>query len=242
MKQSIETKYSFLINDIDIEKSYFGRAITEDLKEQSRHFIMVVVGGRGSYINSAISVIQLWGDNIYGGKARRVELLKAPLYSDRVDPIDVVNTIVDCKIDYPNAIVVINNNGAGHGFEQLLDNKKISYEVVDWWKRSQNEQSRKEFSNQRSQAYVSLARAIKTGRFKIRTNHLKSEIKNQATSIAVDFDHNGRFKVLDKISIKNMGGTPPDILDHFAFAYLESLQHSYLDDYPKKILASSLLG
>lgn len=216
----------FIITQKDAERAYKGVALDKKLHYNFGYFIAVDVGGGVGRDDSTISIIRTWGHTQWGKTARRAELVKVPLCKNNDSISELIGVIMECLDEYPNATLVVDTNGAGAGLGQRLTELGVFFRPVHWGGQCFSNRNRKEFINKRAQAYVSLARAIKSGRFKIRTNRLKSKILEQLTRIPYTFDDQARFKILSKEEMRRKGITSPDIVDTLAFIYLDGMRYT----------------
>lgn len=216
----------FIITQKDAEFAYKGFSLSKKLHPNYGYFIAVDVGGGVGRDDSTITILRAWGHTQWGKTARRVEVVKVPLCKNNDSISELIAVIMEAIDEYPNATVVVDTNGAGAGLGQELKERGVAFRPVFWGGQCFSNRNRKEFVNKRAQAYVSLARAIKSGRFKIRTTRFKSKILEQLTRVPYTFDEQARFKILSKEEMRRKGITSPDIVDTFAFIYLEGMRYT----------------
>ena len=173
--------------------------------------------------DSVIAVSKVWGEAQWGDRARRVEVVDIPLCKNKDDVVELLAKINECILKYPNATLVVDDNGAGKGLGQLLKKHGIWYMPVYWGGACFNNDNRKEYVNKRALAYVCLKRAIESGRFKVKTRKYKVKIQDQIIKIPYTFDEHSRYKILSKDEMKRQGIKSPDLGDVFAFIFLENV-------------------
>lgn len=216
----------FLVTQRMAEKVYKGRALHPEKHANYGYFILVDVGGGVGRDDSTICIAKVWGNTQWGKTARRAELVKIPLCKNNDDFLELTAIIESCLIEYPNATILLDSNGAGAGLAQNLKALGIYFKPMHWGGQCFSNKNRKEYVNKRAQAYVCLSRAIQQGRFKIRTPYLKGKVTEQITRIPYTFDDQARFKILSKEEMRRKGITSPDIADTFAFIFLDGASYT----------------
>lgn len=220
----------FLITNRHAEFSYKGRSLDSTTHKKYGYFILVDVGGGVGRDDSTIAIAKVWGTAQWGPQARRAELVKIPLCKNNDNFLELTGVIQDCLIEYPNATILLDSNGAGAGLAQNLTALGIHFRPIHWGGQCFSNKNRKEYVNKRAQAYVCLSRAIQQGRFKICTYHLKSKVIQQLTRIPYTFDEQARFKILSKEEMRRKGISSPDIVDTFAFIFLDGMGYTSADN------------
>lgn len=216
----------FLVARSQAEEMYVGRSLFSDDHANFGYIISVDVGGGVGRDDSVVTVAKVWGRKQWGEDARRVEIVDIPLCKNKDSIHELTGIIDECMTRYPNATVVLDDNGAGKGLGQNLKSKGIWYKPVVWGGSCFSQANRSEYFNKRSQANVCLARAIDQGRFKIKTNKYKVKIIEQISRIAYFFDDHSRYKVLSKEDMRKKGIKSPDMADTFAFLFLEGVNYT----------------
>ena len=211
----------FLITKRQAEEMYVGASIFEE--HVFGYVITVDVGGGVGRDDSVIAVSKVWGEAQWGDRARRVEVVDVPLCKNKDDITELFAKINECILKYPNATLVVDDNGAGKGLGQLLKKHGIWYMPVYWGGACFNNDNRKEYVNKRALAYVCLKRAIETGRFKVKTKKFLVKVQEQIIKIPYTFDEHSRYKILSKDEMKRKGIKSPDLGDVFAFLFLENV-------------------
>lgn len=223
----------FLITKRQSEEMYVGASIFEE--HVFGYVITVDVGGGVGRDDSVIAVSKVWGEAQWGDRARRVEVVDVPLCKNKDDITELFAKINECILKYPNATLVVDDNGAGKGLGQLLKKHGIWFMPVYWGGACFNNDNRKEYVNKRALAYVCLKRAIESGRFKVKTKKFKVKIQDQIIKIPYTFDEHSRYKILSKDEMKRQGIKSPDLGDVFAFIFLENV--FYTEAYENVIVA-----
>lgn len=216
----------FLVTNAQSNEIYAGTCLFPEKHDQFGYIISVDVGAGRGRDDSVISVSKVWGNKHWGDHARRVEVVDIPLCNNKDGINTLFGTINECLIRYPNALVVLDDNGAGVGLGQLLKDHGIFYKSVKWGNECFSNENKKDYRNRRSQANVCLARAIAEGRFKMRTNKYKVKIQEQITKMRYHFDENARYIVDSKESLRKKGIRSPDVIDTFAFLFLEGVHYA----------------
>lgn len=212
----------FLISLRMIDACYDNVPCIDEEGEQSDfgYVITVDVGGGVGRDDSVIAVSKVWGELSYGERARRAEVIDIPLCKNRDDITELLGVINTCILAYPNATLVVDDNGAGKGLGQMLKKNGIFYIPVYWGGACFNNDDRKTYFNKKAQAFVCLQRAIQRGHFKIMTRRFITKIKEQTTKIPYTFDEYSRYKIKSKEEMRREGIKSPDLVDAFAFIFL----------------------
>lgn len=216
----------FLVTRTQIENCYEGEAIKHGEHDDYGYIITVDVGGGVGRDDSVICVAKVWGYATHGEYARRAEIVDIPLCKNKDTIHEILGVIDECMTTYPNASLVVDDNGAGLLLGQELKSKGLYYKSAKWGGQCFSNENRKDYANKRSQANVCLSRAIAQGRFKIHTPKFKAKIAEQITRIPYTFDDNARFKVLSKEEMHKKGIKSPDISDVFAYLFLEEVSYT----------------
>lgn len=214
----------FLVTMRQAEESYVGSCIFDE--HQFGYVITVDVGGGVGRDDSVIAVSKVWGEAQWGERARRVEVIDIPLCKNKDNIDELFGVINECVNYYPNALLVVDDNGAGKGLGQKLKNNGIFYLPVYWGGACFNNENRKSYVNKRAQAYVCLAKAIQQGRFKMKTKKYAVKFKEQIIHIPYCFDEHSRYKIKSKEEMKREGIKSPDLGDAFAFLFLENVHYT----------------
>lgn len=216
----------FLVTRTQLDECYVGDSLLTGQHDDYGYVITVDVGGGVGRDDSTIAVSKVWGYANHGTDARRAEVVDIPLCKNKDTVHEIMGIIDECLVTYPNATLVVDDNGAGLLLGQELRAKGIFYKSAKWGGQCFSNENRKDYFNKRSQANVCLSRAIAQGRFKIKTTKHKAKIQEQLTRIPYTFDDHARFKVLSKEEMMKKGIRSPDISDIFAYLFLEGVAYS----------------
>ena len=220
----------FLVTQKMADQAYKGPALDLNKHANYGYFILVDVGGGVGRDDSTITIAKVWGNAQWGASARRAELVKIPLCKNNDNIHELTAVINDCLVEYSNATILLDANGAGTGLAQHLKSVGIYFKPIHWGNGCFSNKNKKEYVNKRAQAYVCLSRAIQQNRFKIRSFYLQGKVKEQLTRIPYTFDEQARFKILSKEDMKRKGITSPDLVDTFAFIFLEGTNYTPAKD------------
>lgn len=220
----------FLVTQRMAEKVFKGKALYSKKHAKYGYFILVDVGGGVGRDDSTITIAKVWGSSQWGETARRAEVVKIPLCKNNDNIHELTAVINECMVEYPNATLLVDANGAGAGLAQNLKSLGLHFLPIHWGGACFSNANKKEYLNKRAQAYVCLSRAISQDRFKVRTAYLKPKVTEQLTRIPYTFDDQARFKILSKEEMKRKGITSPDIVDTFAFIFLAGIGYTPADE------------
>ncbi len=220
----------FLMTHLDSRKAWEGRALKKGKHDDYGYFMAVDVGGGVGRDDSSIVIAKVWGNKQFGDRARRIEVTHIPLCKNNDNIHELTAVINECMIQYPNITLLLDANGAGAGLGQHLKSIGIYYKPIFWGGQCFSTAMRKQYVNKRAQAYVCLSRALSSDRFKIRTLYLKGKIEEQLTRIPYTLDEQARFKILSKEEMARKGIKSPDLVDTFAFMFLEGAAYSPAND------------
>lgn len=215
----------YLIGRTDADKCYTRPTALRKKHSDFGYVISVDVGGGVGRDYSVITVCRMWGTDQYGEFERRVDILDIPLFKNTDNIDDLLNKIYELLNLYPNATLVVDQNGVGRGLGQKLRSAGQDFLPVNWGGKCFSEEDRKIFKNKRSRAYVGLKNAIQRGNFKILTENHSAKILEQITTIPFIFDEESRYTVLSKEEMKKKGIPSPDLIDTFAFLFLHNLNY-----------------
>lgn len=123
---------------------------------------------------------------------------------------------------YPEATLIVNDNGEGKFLGQLLKKNGIWYMPVHWGGNCFSNDNRKEYVNKRAQSYACLSHAVNTHNFKICQPHNKEKVLKDLNSIRYSFDERSRFRIMPVSEMREIGLDVPDIADLFAQVFLEN--------------------
>lgn len=214
----------YLNSEAQLEPCFNAQAIPDNM---NYGYLICVDVGAGEYRDySAVLVIKVSGYGDYGDNARRIELIDVPLFSNSRDLQFLGGKVLDVYSEYENATVLIDRGGMGVAVCQQLENTGVPITRVNWGEPCHNNELRKRFFNQRAQALVTLARAIKEGRVAFKDARFRTQLLQQGSRIPYTFDEKARYKIMDKQSMLKDGIKSPDMWDALSFAFLESAYYT----------------
>jgi hypothetical protein len=214
----------YLNSQAQLEACFDNTVIPPDM---TFGYLICVDVGAGEYRDySAVLVVKVTGYGDYGEQARRVELIDVPLFSNSRDLPFLSGKVFDVFNEYENATVLIDRGGMGVGVCQTLENMGVPITRVNWGEPCFNNELKARYFNQRAQALVQLARAIKEGRLGFLDCRYKTQLLQQGARIPYTFDEKARYKIMDKQSMLKEGIKSPDLWDALSFAFLESAYYT----------------
>lgn len=154
-----------------------------------------------------------------------------PLYSNKAEITRMKGTIYDVLDKYEGASLIIDPIGSGAGLCQELKAEGVFFTEVHWGNACFNKTLKKYYYNKRSHAYVQMARAIEKGQFslseKVKNSYqLSNQITEQLIKLPYHFDEKARWQMTKKEDMRKKGIPSPDIVDTFAFAFLENFHYA----------------
>ena len=211
----------FLASLRECEAVYAGACISGTA--QYGYVIAVGVGGGVGRNDSVVAVGKVSGDAHHGADARKVEIVDIPLCDNTSQLTQILNIVDHQMFLYPNATLVVNTNGVGHGLGQKLTERGIPFLEVNWGLQCFGDAARRSYANKRSQAIVCFGRAVTEGRFKIFTPVAQSKVLEQISRLPYTFDNRARWFVYTKEQMSAKGIKSPDISDVFAFIFMDEV-------------------
>ncbi len=230
-----ELKGEYLLTRSDVTAFF---KTPKQIKDDDKKGIIITVdvGGNVGRDCSVITVAEVCDKNYKEREQRHV----------RADINHLKAKIYDLLAEYQGATLVIDPIGAGMGLCQTLKAEGVFFDEVHWGVPCFNNTLKSYYFNKRSHAYVTMAKAVERGLFsiseKVSKNHqLKTNITEQATKLPYSFDEKARWKMAKKEDMRKQGISSPDILDTFAFIFLEGVYYvptdsDYSNDNEKKDL------
>ncbi len=205
-----QPKYKRLFTDDMIEKAYLNPEIK--LSDYG-HFIIA---------NAAyIAVVAVEGNTPDSRKAVVLEFKENSAIS--------IEDIQQLLTTYPEATLIVNDNGEGKILGELLKKNGIYYMPVHLGQNCFSNDNRKKYINKRAQSYFCLSRAVNMHNFKIGQLHNKEKILKEFSSIQYSyfstqysFGEHSRFKIMSLSEMREIGLDAPDIVDLFAYVFLEN--------------------
>ena len=136
-----------------------------------------------------------------------------------------IDDILQLLTTYPEATLIVNDNGEGKFLGQLLKKNGIWYMPVHWGGNCFSNDNRKEYVNKRAQSYACLSQAVNTHNFNICQPDNKEKVLKGLNSIRYSFDERSRFRIMPVSEMREIGLDAPDIVDLFAYVFLENITY-----------------
>lgn len=216
----------FIISTSMVDSGYDGYALDREKHKDFGYVIAVDVGGGEGHDDSVIVVAKVWGEQSYGRRARRVEIVDIPFCRNTHDVNAIFGMINECMVTYQNATLVIDTVGMGDYVGKMVKEAGMYFKPARWGNQCFNHDNKKQYANIRSQAYVTMGKALKEGRLKIKTRKHRAKIQEQLINIPYGFDESFRYQIMSKKKMKSEGIKSPDIGDCFAFLFMEGVNYS----------------
>ena len=205
-----------------------GRIIRDD--ENFGWFILGdIASGEGIRDKSAGVAVRVigWGD--IGPEARRVEVVRIPLLTNKIRSNTFANNLADEGSGLSNVTYVIDSGGLGINVCQDLEDAGKVVHRVNWGNPCFRNTNKNRYLNLRAQAMHQAARAAKEGRLSVLTGDYKKVMLDQSARIPKAFTDKGRIRVPAKGSTEWDGLGSPDLWDAVCFAFLESANYIVAD-------------
>lgn len=228
-----ELKGEFLLTRTEVSQMMARSCVIND-DENFGYIIGVDVGGAVGRDSSVITVAKVFDRLINGRYERCVHIEEIPLCSNKADINAMRGKIHDLLATYEGATLVIDPIGSGAGLCQLLKSEGVFFLEVHWGVACFKSSNKSYYTNKRTHAYVSMAKAIEAGRMslssKVQANYsIKNQLDEQLTRLPYTFDDKGRWQMLSKNDMKKQGIHSPDAADTFAFLFMERVNYAPID-------------
>lgn len=228
-----ELKGEFLLTRTEVSQMMARSCVIND-DENFGYIIGVDVGGAVGRDSSVITVAKVFDRLINGRYERCVHIEEIPLCSNKADINAMRGKIHDLLATYEGATLVIDPIGSGAGLCQLLKSEGVFFLEVHWGVACFKSSNKSYYTNKRTHAYVSMAKAIEAGRMslssKVQANYsIKNQLDEQLTRLPYTFDDKGRWQMLSKNDMKKQGIHSPDVADTFAFLFMERVNYAPTD-------------
>lgn len=184
-----------------------------------------VASGEGVRDKSAALVARVigWGDR--GPNARRVEVVRIPIFTNSIRSNMLAGHVMDAGADLPNATNVVDSGGLGINVCQDIEDAGRILHRVNWGNPPFRNENKDRYLNLRAQAMHHAARAAKEGRLSILTDDYKRVMVAQASRVPKRFGNRGRMQVPEKHSPEWEGLPSPDLWDAVCFLFLENVSY-----------------
>jgi hypothetical protein len=205
-----------------------GRIIGDD--EPYGWFVLGdIASGEGLRDKSAVPIARVIGYGDIGPNARRVEVVRIPLMTNKIRSNVFANYMREAGADLSNATYVVDSGGLGINVCQDLEDAGVVVHRVNWGNPCFQKKNQDRYLNLRAQAMHQAARAAKEGRLSVLTEEHKRTLIGQASRIPKTFTDKGRIKVPPKGSTEWEGLGSPDLFDAICFAFLENAAYIVAD-------------
>jgi len=211
------------------EKMYRRGRIIEDSEPWGWLATGDIASGEGLRDKSANVIIRVIGYGDIGPEARRVEVVKIPLMTNRIRSNVFANYMIDEASDLPGVTHVVDSGGLGINVCQDLEDANRVVHRVNWGNPCFQKKNKDRYLNLRAQAMHQAARAAKEGRLSILTQDHKVTLINQSSRIPKTFTDKARIRVPPKHSTEWEGLASPDLWDAICFAFLENVSYIVSD-------------
>lgn len=234
--QFAENENENLLTRKEIEEVIGANADRDLIKaDDSWGYLMLVDVGAGEYRDETICTIaRVVGNADYGKEARRVEFTKIPLMSNSKDIDDSAGIISEIYQQLSNVTVYVDVGGIGMALAKKLEKEGLRVKRVQWGNPCFKKEYKERFFNQRACAMVRFRDAVRQGRVSITLpmdRQLREKILLQGSRLPYEFTDTGslRYKMWSKDRMRQQGIKSPDIIDTFAFAFLEAAYYNVAD-------------
>lgn len=225
-----ELKGKYLLTRTEISETLAKPpSVKED--DEYGYVITVDVGGDVGRDSSVITVLKVIDKDYSGRIERHAHVVDIPLFSNRANINELKAKIYAAVAEYPGATLVIDPMGAGMGLCQLLKSEGLYFESVNWGVPCFNNNLKSLYFNKRAHAYVSMAKAVERGILtfspKVKVMfQLMSNLETQLSRLPYFFDEKSRWGITSKKDMLKQGIESPDIADTLAFAFMERISYS----------------
>jgi len=223
----------------DSSKHMMNRRVAEAMYRRGRiirddeNYGWVILGdiasGEGLRDKSSCVAARVIGYGDTGPDARRVEVRKIPLLTNKIRSNQYANYLADIGADFSNVTYVIDSGGLGINVcQDLEDMNKVVHRVI-WGNPCFKNVNKDRYLNLRAQASHQAARAAKEGRLSVLTTDHRNVMLDQSSRIPKTFTDKGRIRVPPKGSSEWDGMGSPDLWDAVCFAFLEDVNYIVAD-------------
>lgn len=201
-----------------------GRIIRDD--EAFGWFVLGdIASGEGLRDKSSCVVSRVIGYGDIGPDARRVEVCRIPILTNKIRSNVFSNNLAEEGSDLSNVTHVVDSGGLGVNVCQDLEDASKVVHRVNWGNPCFRNANKDRYLNLRAQAMHQAARAAKEGRLSILTSDYRNVMLDQSSRIPKTFTEKGRIRVPPKGSTEWDGLGSPDLWDAVCFAFLENANY-----------------
>ncbi|PTQ86883.1 hypothetical protein [Nitrosomonas ureae] len=207
------------------EAMYKRGRIIKDEENYGWLVLADIASGEGLRDKSSCVLVRVIGYGDMGPDARRVEVVKVPLLTNKIRSNTFAGYVSDNGSDLSNATYVIDSGGLGINVCQDLEDMNKVVHRVNWGNPCFKNINKDRYLNLRAQAMHQAARAAKDGRLSILTRDYRNAMLDQSSRIPKTFTDKGRIRVPPKGATEWDGMGSPDLWDAVCFAFLEDASY-----------------
>ncbi|MER2511144.1 MAG: hypothetical protein ABTQ25_01755 [Nitrosomonas ureae] len=207
------------------EAMYRRGRIIDDNENYGWLVLAEIASGEGLRDKSACVLARAIGYGDMGPDARRVEVVKVPLLTNKIRSNTFASYASDNGSDLSNVTYVIDSGGLGINVCQDLEDMNKVVHRVNWGNPCFKNINKDRYLNLRAQAMHQASRAAKDGRLSILTGDFRNPMLDQSARIPKTFTDKGRIRVPPKGATEWDGMSSPDLWDAVCFAFLEDVSY-----------------
>lgn len=224
-----ESSSNVLLTRDEIERAFdVGQIIGDD-----EPYGLIVLGdvALGEYRDdSVVTVAKVIGNADSGPDARRVEILEIPICSNDKNEIDLAGDMHNIVGKLSNATLYVDGGGIGATVCKLIERSGGVVRRINWGAPCFTKEHKGRFYNLRACGNVLMRDAVRDGRFRMPqglTRRMREKIIDQGSRLPYHFVEAGglRYQMMTKEDMRKEGISSPDIIDTFAFAFLEGVTY-----------------
>jgi hypothetical protein len=199
--------------------------------------VLLVDVGAGEYRDKTVVIAaKVFGNGQpHEDDARKVHIYDIPICSNTISETTLLGELMQIAGKLSNVTIMVDGGGIGGPFIKRLQELGQSGVIKVLWGNFCFKKALKEvFFNQRAQAMVTVARAVKAGHLSIaptafRDSRNQTEMLDQGSRIPYHFNDKAQYVIESKRSKEWEGLPSPDIWDAISFAFLEDCQYISTD-------------
>jgi len=201
-----------------------GRIIGDD-EPYGWMLLADIAAGEGLRDKSSAVLARVIGYGDKGPDARRVEVVKIPLLTNKIRSNVFSAALIEQGRDIDSITYVVDKGGLGVNVCQDLEDQGVMLHKVIWGKPCFKKENKERYLNLRAQAMHQAARAAKEGRISVLTTDHKQTMLDQSSRIPKSWTSRAQIKVPEKGAADWDGMGSPDLWDAICFAYIEGLAY-----------------
>ncbi|MBA1218155.1 MULTISPECIES: hypothetical protein [Pseudomonas] len=217
----------YLLSQVALERVIEGPRVIQD-SEAWGNLIVVDVSagvGRDKTVATHLRVIG-HGDRMMPNR-RRIESVDVPIYTNTEDWTPICVRLLEYCAVLSNPTIIIDTSAMGEQFMKRLielGSGNCHIRGVQWGALPFKNEYRDRFINQRAQATVHAAEAIKDGAVRLGSKY-KKDLLDQGSRMPYVLDGLGRYQVASKQLMATEGLSSPDYFDTICMAFLEDADY-----------------